>query len=275
MAGAYAPEMGGRVNRAPILAASYFGTGNAGDQYGRLARVLEHTAAVHCPEWTIRVERLKAPGAYTSAIGVHSHVTNSQKLEWWRSVVLDAEDGDRVLLIDADMMITRELDAIWSRPFDLAYTIRTEGRLPLNGGVVFVRVSPATRRFVDRWFAVNMKFLANANDHRTWRIKYAGINQASFGYMLERERDPALVLERLTCDEWNAENTSWRKFDPAFTRIVHLKSGLRRALFGSEIKREYKPIVALWHSLEAQAKAAASSRRSTPAPPAAAAELEA
>ncbi len=243
--------------RPPILAAAYFGTGQAGDQYGRLARVLEHTAGVHCPDWQIRIERLKAPPAFTSALGVHSHVTNSQKLEWWRGVVTAAEDGDRVLLIDADMMITRPLDPVWDRPFDLAYTIRTEGRLPLNGGVVFLRVTPAARRFVDRWFAMNQRFLANANDHRAWRLKYAGINQASFGYMLERERDPGLALERLTCHEWNAENTAWAKFDPAFTRIVHLKSGLRRALFGGLMSRDHKPIVALWHSLEAEANAAA------------------
>lgn len=247
------------LERPPVLAAAYFGSGRAGDQYGRLARVLEYTASVHCPGWTIRVEHVTAPTFYTSAIGVLSHVTNSQKLEWWRSVVVDAEDGDRVLLIDADMMITRPLEDVWRRPFDLAYTIRTEGRLPLNGGVVFVRVSPATRRFVDRWFAVNQGFLANANDHRHWRTKYAGINQAAFGYMLERERDPGLALERLTCHEWNSENTTWAKFDPALTRIVHLKSGLRRALFGQVTmeRREHVKLIALWHELEAQARAAA------------------
>ena len=243
--------------RPPVLAAAYFGSGGAGDQYGRLARVLEYTASVHCPEWTIRVERL-APPSYNSSLGVHSHVTNSQKLEWWRRVVVDAEDGDRVLLIDADMMITRPLDDVWATPFDLAYTIRTEGRLPLNGGVVFVRVSPATRRFVDRWFAINQLFLGDANAHRPWRVKYAGINQAAFGYMLERERDPALALARLTCHEWNAENTAWAKFDPNVTRIVHLKSGLRRALFGvPSQKREHARLIAIWHGLEAQAKAAA------------------
>lgn len=243
-------------SRPPILAAAYFGTGQAGDQYGRLARVLEYTASVHCPGWTIRVERLKAPPAYTSALGVNSHVTNSQKLEWWRSVVVDAEDGDRVLLIDADMMITRPLEDVWARPFDLAYTIREEGRLPLNGGVVFIRVSPASRRFVDRWFAMNQRFLVNANDHRAWRTKYAGINQASFGYMLERERDPALALARLTCHEWNSENTTWAKFDPNVTRIVHLKSGLRRALFGAAAKREHTRLIAIWRALEAEAIAA-------------------
>jgi hypothetical protein len=248
--------MGGRVN-PPILAAAYFGSGHAGDQYGRLARVLDYTARLHCPDWTIRVERLKAPPSFSSALGVASHVTNSQKLEWWRSVVVDAEDGDRVLLIDADMMITRPLEDVWRIPFDLAYTYRQEGRLPLNGGVVFVRVSPAARRFVDRWFAMNQRFLANANEHRHWRTKYAGINQAAFGYMLERERDPAVTIAKLTCHEWNAENTAWAKFDPNVTRIVHLKSGLRRALFGMPARPEHKRLITLWHALEAQANAAA------------------
>lgn len=252
--------MGRRV-RPPILAAAYFGTAAVGDQYGRLARVLEYTAGVHCPEWAIRVERLRAPTHYRSALNLPSHVTNSQKLEWWAGVVAAAEDGDRVLLIDADMMIVRPLDDVWDRPFDLAYTYRESGRLPLNGGVVFVRVSPATRRFVDRWFAVNQKFLANANDHRHWRTKYAGINQAAFGYMLERERDPDLAIAKLTCHEWNSENTTWAKFDPAVTRIVHLKSGLRRALFGMPGRPEYKRLIAIWHELEKQATAAATIAR--------------
>lgn len=243
--------------RPPILAAVYFGSGRPGDQYARLARVLEYSAGVHCPDWTIRVERSTRVAPYVSALGVHSHVTNSQKLEWWREIVAGAEDGDRVLLMDADMMITRPLDPVWAIPFDLAYTIREEGRLPLNGGVVFLRVTPATRRFVDRWAAVNLGFLANANDHRHWRTKYAGINQAAFGYMLERERDPALELARLTCREWNAENTAWGKFDPAFTRIVHLKSGLRKALFGGHVQKNYLTLINLWNSLEAQAAAAA------------------
>ena len=243
-------------SRPPQLCAVHFGSGGAGDQYGRLARVLEHTAGVHCPDWTITVERSDRVAPYASHLGVHSHVTNSQKLEWWREIVAAAEDGDRLLLIDADMMITRELEEIWDLPFDLAYTMRETGRLPLNGGVVFLRVSPATRRFVDRWLEVNLKFLGDSVAHRPWRVKYAGINQASFGYLLERERH-GLELRRITCREWNCENTTWATFDPAVTRIVHLKSGLRRALFGApDVRREHHRLIALWHELEAAANLA-------------------
>lgn len=250
------------LERPPVLAACYFGQGGAGDQYGRLARVLEYTAGVHCPAWRIVVERLPKPAAYTSALGVHSHVTNTQKLEWWNEIVARAEDGDRVLLIDADMMIVRPLEDVWRIPFDVAYTMRESGRLPLNGGVVFVRVSPATRRFVDRWTTTNRRFLADAAAHRPWRTKYAGINQASFGFMLERERDHGCALERLTCLEWNCENTTWAHFDPNVTRIVHLKSGLRRALFGApREQREHERLIRIWNGLEAEAAAAAARRR--------------
>ena len=240
-------------DRSPRLAAVYFGTGGAGDQYGRLARVLAYTAAAHCPAWTITIERAVVP-AYNSALGVTSHVTNSQKLEWWRGIVARAQDGDRILLMDADMAIFRPLDPVWDLPFDLAYTMRETGRLPLNGGVVFLRVSDRVRAFVDQWFATNQRFLGDPAAHRPWRMKYAGINQASFGYMLERT-DHGCDLRRLTCREWNCENTTWALFDPTITRIVHLKSGLRRALFGAPIVRsDHKALIALWHGLEAKAR---------------------
>ncbi len=237
--------------RAPHLAAVYFGTGGAGDQYGRLARVLEYTATLHCPDWRIQIDRATVPH-YNSSLGVNSHVTNSQKLEWWRGVVRGAEDGDRILLMDSDMAIVRPLDPVWDLSFDLAYTMRETGRLPLNGGVVFLRVSPRVRAFVDRWFEINQKFLADAAAHRPWRTKYAGINQASFGYMLEREAH-GCELTRITCREWNCENTTWAFYDPTITRIVHLKSGLRRALFGAVPRSEHKTLIAAWHKLEAAA----------------------
>ena len=52
----------------PRLEACYFGTGDHGARYERLARVLEHTAQEHCPDWDIRVERLAqgGPGAVPS-----------------------------------------------------------------------------------------------------------------------------------------------------------------------------------------------------------------
>jgi hypothetical protein len=238
----------------PILAAPYFGEGVLEQRYHRLADVLRYTAERHCPDWTLRVDRISPP-EYTSGMGNASHAYNTQKLEWWCQVVNQAADGDRLLLMDADMLIMRPLDAIWDQRFDLAYTKRQTGNLPLNGGVLFLRVSPLIRQCLAAWWTINLRFLSDAKAHRPWRAKYAGINQASFGYLLEHQMltdFSALHIEALTCREWNCENTEWGKYDPAFTRIVHFKSGLRRALFGEDKHPKFKPLCEQWRAIEAE-----------------------
>lgn len=212
----------------PRLEACYFGTGKHGDNYARMARVLDYTARKHCPDWDVNVERLEPPD-YISGMGNLSHVWNTQKLEFWHRQTIAAPDGARLLLIDGDMMVQRSLDDVWRRDFEMAYTFRDGGtRLPLNGGVVFVRVSAATRAFMTKWWDLNCHFLRTPNDHRNWRLKYAGINQASFGCLLERGTGLSKV-EKLPCSEWNL--CEWERHPPEKARLVHVKSTLRRALF--------------------------------------------
>ena len=211
----------------PRLESCYFGAGDHGDRYVRLAQVLDYTAHQHCPDWHIDVRRLDPP-EYTSAAGNQSHVWNTQKLEHWRRRIVEAPDGAPVLLIDGDMMIARSLSDVWDLNFDIAYTIRAGTRLPYNGGVVFLRVSPKTKAFVDLWWEKNLRFLGDRVVHQPWRLKYAGINQSALGFMLE-EADHGCELLKLPCAEWNL--VQWEAYDPEVTRIVHFKSGLRRTLF--------------------------------------------
>jgi hypothetical protein len=235
----------------PRLEACYFGSGKQGDIYARMAHVLDYTARLHCQGWDVNVQRLEPPD-YVSAMGNASHVWNTQKLEFWWRRTLEAPDGAQVLLIDGDMMIRKPLDDVWSRDFEMAYTFRDGGtRLPLNGGVVFVRVSEATRAFMTLWWETNLRFLRRPLEHRNWRLKYAGINQASFGCLLEHGTGLARV-EKLPCSEWNL--CEWERHDPERARIVHIKSGLRRALFnvfpapagGTNVRR----LMALWLQTE-------------------------
>lgn len=237
---------------APLLASVYFGTGNAGQEFRRLARVLEYSALRHAPAWRLELLELPPAAGYRSTMGVPAHEHNSAKLDRWRDIILQAADGDRVLLIDADTMITNPIDPVWDLPFDLAYTTAAD-RLPLNAGVVFVRVSPRTRGFLEQWAAVNRSFLGDAAALRPWRSKYAGINQAALGFMLERAGHGCQVAT-LPGAIWNCEDSTWRRFDPSTTRIVHLKSDLRRALFrGLSPRAILTPIVAAWRELEAAA----------------------
>lgn len=212
----------------PVLVACYFGDGYEG-LWPRMARVLAYTAAQHCPGWDVRVDPI-TPAPLRSAIGVESLVWNTQKMEHWAAAVEALPDGARVLLIDADTFIVRPLDDVWDEPFDFGYTTKVS-RFPFNSGVVFLRVTPAVRAFMRVWRAENLRMLGDRLHHQEWRAKFGGINQAALGYALTTHLTDGLRMRQLPCAEWNCEDTCWRSFNPAVTRIVHVKSLLRRFIF--------------------------------------------
>lgn len=236
----------------PRLVAPYFGEN---PRYLRMARVLDYTAALHCAGWDRQVRRIEPPpitDAHMAAAA--SHVYNTQKMESWYQAVMAAADGDRLALLDADMMIVRPLDDVWDLPFDYAYTTK-DSRFPFNSGVMFLRVSPKVRAFVQAWRDENRRMLREYDFHMPWRKKYGGINQASLGYALDSGLAADLTIARLPCPEWNCEDTSWRTFDPAVTRIVHIKSQLRLAIFQDGRPPEKSgPIIQLWRGLEIAAR---------------------
>lgn len=224
-------------------------------QWARLSRVLRLTAARHCAGWAVHLDTIQ-PRPLRSALNNASHVANAQKMEHWYALVSAAPDGARLLLIDTDTMILRPLDDLWDRPFDFAYTTKVS-RFPFNSGVVAFRASDRVRRFVAAWRDENLRMLEDRVHHQVWRKKYGGINQAALGHMLEQGLHRELQVAELPCLEWNCEDAHWDLFDPAVTRIVHLKSGLRQVIF---FQHPGKPsthrLAKLWKGLEQQALAA-------------------
>lgn len=237
------------------IVACYFGKG-AGDQWPRLAAVFAHTARMHCPAWRLELDVLPEPVVKPGQSP--AHVANTAKLEYWCDVVERAADGDELLLIDVDTAILKPLDDIWDQPFDVAYTERAKGwRHPLNGGVVFVRATPPARAFVAGWRDENRRMATDKLYHREWRKRYAGINQAAFGALLERPGcQGALQLRAIPCQVWNCEDSTWTTFDPDVTRVLHVKSGLRRAIFGlgGAMQPFMKRLVKLWRQLEVEVR---------------------
>jgi hypothetical protein len=237
----------------PRLEACCFNGGNDG-KWTRLARVLALSASQHCASWDVQI-RTVVPPRLQSALGIPSHVHNTQKMEHWHRIVTEAPDGACVLLIDADTMILRPLDDVWAQEFDLGYTTK-ESRFPFNSGVVFVRVSDRVRAFVTSWRDENRRMLGDARHHQVWRKQYGGINQAALGCLLAKQAQFGLSLAKLPCLEWNCEDSHWAKFDPEVTRIVHIKGALRRAAFLRPQVRplnELEPLVTRWRDLDDQA----------------------
>lgn len=259
-------EVGGRQGEV----AEFLRQRRQGETYERLARTLEYTARQHCPGWDVTVERLDeaALPPLVPASGNPSHVWNTWKLDWWRDRVLGAPDGARVLLIDGDTFVTRPLDPIWDLDFDVAYTLRAKyekvrglagvrtrgGGIPFNAGVIFLRVSERTRAFMRSWSETNLRFLRDAQEHEPWRKVYAGINQAALGYLLEQGEHGCHIAE-LPCAEWNL--VEWGLYEPEVTRIVHVKSSLRRATFampGAARSERYLQLSKLWERTERSMK---------------------
>lgn len=234
----------------PRLIAPWFG----GTPYRRMAQVLAYTAEIHCHGWDRAIDRITPATLDRHPSASDSHLANTQKMEAWYQAVMASPDGARVLLLDADTFITRPLDDIWDEPFDFAYTVKPS-RFPHNSGVVFIRVSPRSRAFVETWRNENLRMLREEAHHQEWRRKYGGINQASLGYALETGLAAAIRILPLPCVEWNCEDSSWANFDPAVTRVVHVKSRLRRAIFmegGFGTPKHIKRLAAEWRGLEAR-----------------------
>lgn len=241
----------------PMVAACYFAAKKEPDgQYDRLARVLAYTARQQCQGWDVRIDRI-VPDIPAPCTGNPSHAWNTSKLDWWADVADACPDGTPLVLMDADMAILRPLDPIWEPSFDLAYTIRDPktSRLPFNGGLVAIRVSPKTKAAIRRWQVVNDAMCREGTDHAVWHKKYAGMNQASFGSLIEGDGFVGLSVRQLPCQEWNC--CEWSNFAEN-TRVLHVKSRLRRAVFGSAPPQygrgDLSPLVREWHALEAAAK---------------------
>jgi len=237
--------------------ACYFGAG-VKDQWPRLARVLAYTAAQHCAAWTLQIDAIGYPRPLARVSA--GYVDNTHKLDRWCEVVAAAADGTQLLLIDADTVILRPLDSVWETAFDVAYTTRpATSRFPLNAGVIFVRVSDRSRAFLRAWRDENRQMLKDTDRHQPWRKKFGGINQAALGAVLASPRAADMAIARLPCAEWNCEDSTWPLFDPAVTRILHVKSQLRLAIFqGVSGAARWKSLVALWRARELAAGRSAS-----------------
>lgn len=231
-------------------------------QLARMARVLNYSARQHCAAWDIQVREIPADRPkhrYANA----SHGANTRKLEAWTTLVQAAPDGAEILLLDVDTFLTRPLDDLWTMSFDLAYTVRQDYNRPLNSGVVAMRVSDPVRAFIQHWAHENRRMYDDRAYHAVWKRKYGGINQAAFGKLLEQDyAAPAtgLNLLPLPCLEWNCEDSSWAQFDPDRTRLVHVKSALRRAVFQSPVGTHLRELARLWRSLEVGAAGAPGGR---------------
>ncbi len=193
------------------------------------------TISYFLPEPEIKFDRTRA------------FISNSVKLEKWVEALHSCEEGDCVALMDCDMLVLSDFFEVFDEYFDIGYTIRTQSKWPLNGGVIFVKVNKRSLDFMNLFLTINNSMLKNFEFHKKWQEKYAGINQAAFGFMLEHQSCINVDIKSFPCAIYNACGEDL-PVDENITKIIHIKGKLRQAIFG-EIKTEpeLESSVLLWN----------------------------
>jgi hypothetical protein len=234
--------------------------------YEMLARVFRHSCSKYCPEakfLDIKVDPPILPDGDRHAL---NFLYNTIKLEEWLRII--EETDENIILADADMVAIRPFSEseIFDQEFDVGYTERTEVRLrkdkntrqywgdvkirrmPMNGGIMFVKSTEPARDFFRQYKEVNQRLYDNGYEHQKWRVKYAGMNQAAFGCLFETGQYEAIV-KSFPCRIWNAVDTDWPHILRCGTVFVHMKSRLRRLVLGQKLPfGNYKAAMQSWYA---------------------------
>lgn len=194
--------------------------------YQRLMEVFEYSCKKHMPESDVISLKTPAPDQKLRAQGV---VSNTYKLDLWVQELDKAKEGEEVVFMDCDMVVLGNMFDAFADDFDVAYTTRTRG-FPINGGVIFARNNERARKWFRELRNINNRMFEDKIFHTQWRNKYAGINQAAMGYLIENPV-PGVMLHAVPCAKWNVCNDGWKNINKD-ARAIHVKGALRRACMG-------------------------------------------
>jgi hypothetical protein len=174
----------------------------------------------------------------------NSYVANSVKLNYWAEKI--KQETGNICLIDGDTVVLKDVEHVFDQDFDIAFTRRSKGvNIPINGGVLFVKDSPRVHDFFDKWVLTNNEMLTNRLLHLEWYRKYNGINQASFGYMLEKYKSDLKIIE-VPGVKYNAcDRIDWMGINED-THILHVKSELRLACINGLRLNKFDNAIKTW-----------------------------
>jgi hypothetical protein len=221
------------------------------NKYGRLLSVFEKSVQKNWPE--VGLEIIKIPPPASVSRRHHSFTSNHEKFKIWMDAVENANEP--VILMDCDMLVRAPFGEVFDQDFDVALTVRNN-RLRYNGGVVFVKPTQAGKDFIRAWAESDALLYSDPKEHEQWRRKYAGMNQAALGRVIELGLHKAKILE-VPCSKYNCcldDFTNIRYSDPESVKVIHYKSGLRKSVLagrGPQYVPEHERIPCiLWWEFE-------------------------
>lgn len=227
-----------------------------GNDYERMANVLHRSVLAHSPNTplTIHIKKINSDIRTKGRNRDSTFVDNATKSLYFSDLVQKFNNGQVVGLLDCDTMVINPLESIEKEKFDIAVTWRPpKSKLVFNSGVVFARISKRVKDFYREWAAVALEMLEDRSFFEKWRGPFGGINQTSFGFMMEQKEWKKVKILKLPCEEWNCENCTWHLFDKKKTRIVHLLGSLRHLVLRHEFRGvtlEKQTISRMWHNFD-------------------------
>jgi len=227
-----------------------------GPDYKKLLDVFRYSCKKYTPKCEFIEYKIQAPKRHYRV--PYNFTYNTVKLKIWRDHLRKTKDN--IIFADCDMMAIRNFSHAFEKDFDICYTERTRTtRIPMNGGILFVRPNERSLDFFEQWYQINLRMHecdVNGNFalHNKYRNKWAGMNQASWGWMMEHKDKYTAKVVAVKTREWNAVDCDWAHIEnnPA-TCFIHYKSGLRKAVLrqrGTRLEHVYAK--RLWDNMYAE-----------------------
>jgi len=206
----------------------------------------------HSLEQTNSTARLEivpvGPHVFPEGYPEHAE-SNFNKMRAWVHSVCGCQDGEQLLLADCDLLFLKSVEDAFLGDFDIAYTVRP-GKIPINGGVIFVKTNKRSRAFMRHWYTAAETILRRGkNEIKREVAKFGGISQASLLHTLEGPLGATVRFKELPCAEWNSVDQTWADYDPETTRVIHIKGKLRRLCLGRSQPEQHEvlgPLMRLW-----------------------------
>lgn len=206
------------------IVAPYF---NRIPQYEILLHVFNNSAKEKMPDSKIEIINFKPP---CDKYGKGKELDHNWDTYYafMAKISRAIEIQDNVLMTDSDLIFLKSVDDIWKRDFDIAITIR-DHRCKYNTGLCAIKPTIEAKYFLKRWKENTREVAEKQNWNKIY--EWWGIDQ--YALHLTIQEKIKIKLMELPCHIWNSTQNDWKNITND-TRVVHIKSGLRRIVFGTE-----------------------------------------
>lgn len=209
------------------------------DRLDRMAEVYRRTLEKNC-RMPFHVKKIDACRHHN-----RDHVANANhhKLRYWA----DLAGAFPCVLTDVDMLCLRDPSTVFDQVEHIGVTYRdqeTDMQMPINGGVVVVK-SAIGAMILRTWYEYDCRLYHDMTEHHKLRPKWGGMNQCSFGLMLEERPEFKSCITQLPCSVWNNVEP-WDGWRDAY--FVHLKGASQRVLFDGAkcVNEDLNALVEFW-----------------------------